>query len=132
MTAWTSDELDEIGTAEGLRIAPRRRDGTLRNPLPVWVVRHGDDLYVRSVNGPTAAWFRGARARPEGHVRAGGVEKDVAFVEVDDQSNAGLGDRIDAAYQAKYGRRYPTIVPSIVRPEPRAATLKLVPRSPTT
>ena len=32
MTGWTSDELARIGTAEELRIASRRRDGTLRNP----------------------------------------------------------------------------------------------------
>jgi len=32
------------------------------------------------------------------------------------------------AYETKYGRRYPTIVPSIVAPQARAATLKLVPR----
>lgn len=31
MTSWTSDELDKIGTAEELEIAPRRSDGTLRN-----------------------------------------------------------------------------------------------------
>jgi lysophospholipase L1-like esterase len=41
-----------------------------------------------------------------------------------------LHDRyhLSAAYQAKYSRRYPTIVPSIVTPDARAATLKLVPR----
>jgi hypothetical protein len=124
MTAWTSDELDKIETAEELQIATRRRDGALRTPLPVWVVRVGDDLYVRSVNGRTAAWFRRAQARDEGHVRAGGVDKDVTFVE----SDGSLDDQIDAAYRAKYGRRYPSIVPRIVRPEARAATLKLGPR----
>ena|SRR5436190_23785270 len=123
-TAWTSDELDKIDAAEELQIASLRHDGTLRTPLPVWVVRVGDDLYVRSVNGRTAAWFRGARARHEGHVRAGGVDRDVRFVDAGDEVN----DRVDAAYEAKYGRRYPNIVPGIVRPEARAATLKLVPR----
>ena len=46
MSAWTSDELSKIGTAEELQIASLRRDGTLRNPVKIWVVRHGDDLYV--------------------------------------------------------------------------------------
>jgi hypothetical protein len=54
MTAWTSDELTKIGAAEELQLASRRPDGTLRNPVTMWVVRHGDCLYVRSVNGPTA------------------------------------------------------------------------------
>jgi hypothetical protein len=47
VSAWTSDELEK---ADKLEIAPVRRDGTLRNPVTVWVV-HGDALYVRSVNG---------------------------------------------------------------------------------
>jgi hypothetical protein len=45
MSTWTSDELVRIGGAEELRIAPLRADGTLRNPVIIWVVRHGDELY---------------------------------------------------------------------------------------
>ncbi len=51
MTTWTNDELTKIGTAEELQIAARRGDGTLRNPVTIWVVRLGDDLYIRSVKG---------------------------------------------------------------------------------
>jgi hypothetical protein len=95
MTTWTSDELTKIGTAEELQIAPRRRDGTLRNPVTIWVVRIDDDLYVRSVNGRTAAWFRGVQVRHEGQIQAGGVEKDVTFVE---ESDPDINAKIDAAY----------------------------------
>jgi hypothetical protein len=123
MSAWTSDELNKIGAAEELDLASVRRVGTLRNPVTMWVVRHGDEIYVRSVNGRESSWFRGAQARHEAHIRAGGVDKDVTLVETDD-----VGDELDAAYDAKYGRRYPSIVPAIVAPEARAATLKLMPR----
>lgn len=125
--AWTRDELDRIGGVDEMQIASLRRDGTLRTPVIVWVVRHGDDLYVRSVNGRTAAWFRGAQTRHEGHIRAGGVEKDVTFVDTDD----GIADALDAAYRAKYRRYAARIVGSIVSPQARAATLKLVPRATT-
>ncbi len=67
MITWTSDELTKIGTAEELKIASLRRDGTLRNPVMIWVVRHGDDLYVRSVNGRyrrLVPWHAGAPRRP--------------------------------------------------------------------
>jgi hypothetical protein len=123
MTAWTNDELTKIGTAEELQIASRRRNGTLRNPVTVWVVRHGDDLYVRSVRGRTGAWFRSAQARHEGHISAGGVEKDVTFIEGDDAIN----DVLDAAYRDKYRRYAANIVGSTVTPQAREATLKLVP-----
>jgi hypothetical protein len=44
-------------------------------------------------------------------------------VETDD-----LGDEIDAAYRTKYRRYAASIVGSVLTPEARAATLKLVPR----
>ena len=55
MSTWTNDELDRIGGADELEIASLRRDGTLRNPVTIWVVRHGNDLYIRSVNGRTSS-----------------------------------------------------------------------------
>jgi len=122
MTVWTNDELDTIGTAEELNLASMRLDGTLRRPVTMWVVRAGDDLYVRSVNGRSSSWFRGAQACHEARIRAGGIERDVRLLETDD-----VDDEVDAAYQAKYGRRYPSIVLSIVAAEARAATLRLLP-----
>ena len=128
MTAWTSDELTTIGAADELELASLRGDGTLRKEVTIWVVRHGDDLYVRSVNGRSAAWFRGAQARHEGHIRAGGVERDVTFVE---EADPGINDELDAAYRTKY-RRYDTrYVDPMVAPAARAATIKLVPRATT-
>ena len=124
MIAWTRAELDRIGNAEELQIASLRRDGTLRNPVTIWVVRVGDDLYIRSVNGRTGAWFRGMQARQEGHIRAGGVDKDVTFVEDDDPE---VNKQIDAAYRAKY-RHYPSALNHINRPAARAATIRLMPR----
>jgi hypothetical protein len=123
MSTWTSDELDTIGKAEELEIAPVRRDGALRKPVTIWVVRDGDDIYVRSVNGRTSSWFRGAQERHEAHIEGGGVDKDVLLVETDETN-----DKIDAAYRAKYHRYAESIVGSVVSPQAQAATLKLVPR----
>ena len=125
MTAWTSDELNKIGNAEELQIASLRRDGILRKPVTIWVVRVGDDLYVRSVYGRDSAWFRGTQTRQEGYIRAGGVGKDVSFVE---ESDAHINEQIDAAYRTKYHRYAASIVNSTLTPEARAATIQLVPR----
>jgi hypothetical protein len=123
MSTWTSEELDAIDAAEELQLSSVRRDGTLRNPVTMWVVRHDDRLYVRSVYGRGSSWFRGAQTRHEAHIRAGGVEKDVRLLETND-----LGDEIDAAYRAKYQRYAERIVDSTVSSQARAATLELVPR----
>ena len=125
MHVWTSEELKKIGNAEELRIATRRKDVTLRKRVIIWVVRVGDDIYVRCVNGRAGTWFRGVLTRHEGRIWAGGVEKDVTFVEEDDPE---INAKIDETYLAKY-QHYPQWVAPMVTPEVRAATIKLVPRS---
>jgi hypothetical protein len=125
MTTWTSNELNKIGTAEELQIASLRQDGTLRKPVTIWVVRLGDDLFVRSVNGRIGAWFRGTQVRKEGHIKAGGIDKDVRFMDADPSLNY----QIDNVYRTKYCHYAANIVGSIVTPEARSSTIKLVPRS---
>ena len=122
---WTSDELDRVGRAEEVQIASLRRDGTLRKPVTVWVVRHGDALYVRSVGGRGGAWFRGVQERHEGRIRGGGLAKDVSFAE----AGRDVDSDIDAAYRAKYRRYAGSVLNSVLTPGARSATLRLVPRS---
>jgi hypothetical protein len=71
MSGWTAEELDKIGAADELEIASLRPDGSLRPYVTIWVVRVGDDLYVRSYRGRNGAWFRSVLRHPEGRVRAG-------------------------------------------------------------
>jgi hypothetical protein len=123
-TAWTAEQLERIGAADELGLAARRPDGTLRMPVTIWVVRIGDDLYVRSWRGDDGAWFRAAKARLEGHVSAGGVEQDVAFVGAYGND---INDQVDAGYREKY-RRYPSYVEPMVTPQARSTTLRLVPQ----
>jgi hypothetical protein len=127
VTAWTSDELSQIGSAEEVRIASLRRDGTLRRPVTVWVVPYGDGLYVRSVKGPDGAWFRGTQIAHEGRILAGRVEKDVTFVDGDRE----IGDEVDAAYRTKYRRYAGNILNSVLTPQTRSTTTKLLPRATT-
>lgn len=125
MTTWTTDELNRIANAEELHIASLRQDGTLRKPVTIWVVGVGNGLYIRSVYGRGSGWFRGTQTRQEGRIRAGGVDKDVSFV---DETDPSIQEQIDAAYRTKYRRYAESIVNSTVTPAARAATLRLVPR----
>jgi hypothetical protein len=125
MATWSKDELDKIAAADELQIASVRRDDTLTNPVTIWVVRHGDDLYVRSYKGSDGSWFRATQARHVGRIQAGGVDRDVSFVK---ETEHGLNDQIDAAYRAKYRGYSAQYIDPMVGAEARTTTIKLVPR----
>jgi hypothetical protein len=101
-----------------------RRDGALSSPRTIWVVRVGDEIYVRSVNGPGSDWFGGTRARREGRIEADGVEKDVTLTDADGEINS----EVDAAYRTKYGRYSANTIARITSPVAGSTTMRLVPR----
>jgi hypothetical protein len=88
----------------------------------MWVVRVGDDLYVRSAHGPDNPWYWRARAVGAGTVRGGDVERDVTFASAD----AAVQGDIDAAYHhAKYDRYGPRIVGSVTGRDTHPLTVRL-------
>ncbi|WP_433300396.1 DUF2255 family protein [Actinoplanes sp. CA-030573] len=125
-TPWTPDELAAVGGAEEIGIASLRGDGTLRPYVTIWVVRAGDELYVRSARGPSGSWYRHAVAAGTGRIRAGGLERDVTFTE---PAYSDVDADIDAAYHAKYDRYGPAIVGPVVGDKASEVTLRLLPRN---
>jgi hypothetical protein len=125
MTSWSQADLDRIGQAEELQVASIRPDGTLRPYVTIWVVRAGDDLYVRSAYGSTNPWFVRARAAGTGRIRAGGLERDVTFTD----AAPDVHDAVDGAYHAKYDRHGPKIVGTVVGDRVREVTIRLEPRN---
>jgi hypothetical protein len=124
MSTWTTDELDVLAAANELRISTRRADGTLRPAVPIWVVRAGDGIYVRSYQGPDGAWFRHAAAAGSAHIQAGTVKREVTVTPAAATARA----EIDEAYRAKYagfGRAY--VDPMTASPA-AATTLQLTPQ----
>ena len=120
MSDWDKRALDRLGDAEEAQV-----NASDHKPTTIWVVRHGDDLYVRSVRGREGHWYRGVEKTPLGRIRAGNVQQDVTFEKAGDH----LQDEIDAAYRAKYRRYAGRILNSVLTPEARSSTLKLVPRA---
>jgi hypothetical protein len=124
MSPWTEDELQRIAGAEELEIAPVRDNGELRRATPIWVVRAGDELYVRAAYEPNKGWHGVARTSRRARIQAGGVQKDVTIEDADQA----ILDAVDAAYREKYGPRYASIVDKITDAEHRSTTLRLTPR----
>jgi hypothetical protein len=123
MTAWSADELATIDGAEELRIASRRDDGSLRNFITIWVVRVDDGIYVRSAYGWDNPWFQRALRSGQGRIRAGGLERDVAFEQREPETTAS----VTAAYHAKYERYGPRMVGTVVSPDAERSTLRIRP-----
>ena len=125
MTTWTSDELDRIGVADELEITTARDDGLLRRWTPIWVVRVGDSLYVRSYRGADGAWYRHATRHAQGRIRAGGVERDVTV----DRPEDTVRRAVDDAYRAKYARYGAAYLEPMLAARAIATTLRLAPRT---
>src|SRR5256714_15195427 len=112
MTSWTNNDLGRIGAADELQLTSFKEDGTLRKPVTIWVVRVGDDLYVRAYRGRETAWFRHIQRRPEGRISAGGGTKDGKFGDV--SGDEAPNNKSRAAYQSKYPRYGATSLDSMV------------------
>lgn len=117
----TDDALQHLADVEEIDIGFRRPDGSTGS-TPVWVVRVGDDVLVRSVRGPRGGWYRRLRADPDGWVEDGGHTHPVRAEPVtDDRLVAAVTD----AYAAKYGDS-PYVQPLLEGPS-IGATLRLHP-----
>ncbi len=79
MEGWKTDDLALIGDTDEIEVAAHA-SGQLTKPVPIWVVRVNDNLYVRSYRGHAGAWFRAAQASGQGRIWAGDEARDVAFV----------------------------------------------------
>lgn len=123
MTDWTPEDLDSIAGASQIEITTLRGDGSARSYVPIWVVRAGDDLFVRSYRGSDGGWYRHACRHPHGRIKARGVQRDVEFTAAD----ATAPGVIDAAYRDKYGSN--GYVDTMIGAAAAATTMKLTPGS---
>lgn len=123
MPTWTTEQLDQISRAVELDITSPRKNGSLRRYRTIWMVRVGDNLFVRSAHGPDNPWFRDALQTGHGRIQVGGTEHDVTFT----PAPPDLADDIDAAYHTKYDQYGPRIVGAILGPEAAGTTLHVTP-----
>lgn len=123
MSNWSTQELNTIGNADEIQLSTTRRDGSLRSAVPLWIVRLGNDLYVRSYRGQAGSWYHHARRHPFGHIRATGIDRDIEFTDPGDTSP----QAIDDAYRSKYGRGS-GYVDTMVRDDVATTTRRLTPR----
>lgn len=113
------DALQHLADVEEIRIGFRRPDGSIGS-TPVWVVRAGDDLFVRSMYGTRGGWYRRLRANPDGHVQD---QAHTHPVRVEPVTDAGTVVEVTRAYATKYADS--PYVQSLLSEEAAGATLRL-------
>lgn len=114
---------EHLGDVPAITIVFHRPDGSTGS-TPIWAVHVGDDLFVRSMNGPRGGWYRRLRALPDGEVRddAGHVHP----VHAEPVSDTNTLTAVTDAYSKKYERS--PYLPALVNENAEQATLRLLPR----
>ncbi|MBS43825.1 MAG: hypothetical protein CMH83_11830 [Nocardioides sp.] len=119
---WSDSDLERFDEARELEVSVVHRNGRAGSWTPIWVVRVGDRVLVRSWHRRTTGWFGHAVARGRARVRVPGVEADVAVADLG-SADPGLRVATDTAYRDKYG---PHGHGSMVTDEDAGTTLELV------
>ncbi|MFD8719124.1 DUF2255 family protein [Streptomyces sp. NPDC059629] len=124
MASWPSGELDRIGRLKEIEISSERSNGELRRWTPIWVVRAGDELYVRSGGGAEGGWYRYAVRSPV-HIRTAGVEQRVRL---ELQTDPSVQSEVDRVYRKKY--RFSPFRRFLLNAAAQSTTSRLVPEWP--
>jgi hypothetical protein len=95
--------------------------GGLGGTRPIWIVRIGNDLYVRSYLGPDGSWFKTIGRTGRATINTAGGRYDVELSAAPDVDRAA----VDAAYRAKYGRS--SYVDAMVTDSAAATTRRVTP-----
>jgi hypothetical protein len=97
-------DLAALAAAKEIKIETRSSAGTEHRTI-IWVVEHDGVVYIRSVNGAGARWFREATAEHAGEVglHVGGRRIPVRLERATDPASI---QACNEGLQAKYRRSY--------------------------
>ena len=118
---FAEQDLAAIAAADEIEIETRAPNGNVHRTI-IWIVANDGDVYIRSVNGPGARWYREAIATGEVAVHIDG-RRIPARVEpaADAEAVAACSEALRAKYKADYSLQ------SMLMPETLPTTLRVVP-----
>ena len=118
---FAATDLAALAGAEEITIETRAADGTAHRTI-IWIVEHDGALYIRSVNGPGARWFREATADTSIALHLGGRKWAAHVLPATDPASI---DACSEGLRAKYRNDYS--LGSMLRPNTLPTTLRVVP-----
>jgi hypothetical protein len=117
-------DLTAIAQAEEVRIETHGADGTTHRTI-IWIVEHDGELYIRSVNGPSARWYREATADTSVALLVGDRRYEAQLVPATDPASI---EACSAGLKAKY--RGDHSLGSMLEADTLPTTLRVVPMVP--
>ena len=120
---WKPTTLSEIANQEEIRVSSERTGGGYRRWTPIWIVRVGDEVYVRSGFGANGSWYRHA-TNSQAYIKAAGTLYKVGLIRHTDPASVAA---VDAAYRQKYSGD-PSL-PLLLTDEARSKTSLLSPQA---
>jgi len=117
-------DLRDFDVAREVRIETNGPGGRVHSTV-IWVMVDADEMYVRSVRGPSARWYGEALADP--HVEIVDMDRRLEAVAVpvgDDVTIRRVNDLLEARYRGADGYE------EMLTPEAQRATLRLEARFP--
>jgi len=109
-----------LAASEEVRIETRAADGTVHRTI-IWVVVDGDDVFIRSVNGAEARWYREAVADSLVALIADGRRIDALLVAATDDDSV---ERCSTALTTKYSAD--PALPTMLVPNTLPTTMRVV------
>ena len=114
-------DLAALAAAQEIEIETRAAAGAVHRTI-IWIVEYEGTVYIRSVNGPGARWYREASADPEVALHVAGRRIPAR---VEHAADAASVAACSAGLEAKYRRDYS--LQSMLLPETLPTTLRVVP-----
>lgn len=122
MADWAEGDLEELAETDEVRISSQKRDGSWSNSVPIWVVRIGKSLYVRSGDGPKSLWFARAKASRTSTIASNGLDREVAL-----QDSEVRDEDLNEAYRRKYTISGAEWIEHVTSPLAASTTQELIP-----
>jgi hypothetical protein len=98
MATFPADQLERIDKRQEVEIETHAADGTVHR-VTIWAVVDDGEVFVRSVRGPTARWYRELLRDGTGVLRVGEEHIPVRATQTPDDASV---SRTSQALQRKY------------------------------
>jgi hypothetical protein len=121
--SFSGEDLAALTAVEEIRIETQAPGGDAHRTI-IWVVVDDGEVFVRSVNGAPARWYREAKANPAVAIHLKGRYRlPATAIPADDPDSI---DRVSEAFRAKYAR-WGGSLQSMLEPHTLPTTLRLEP-----